>query len=340
MSRMCFFLLCVMLQAPAAEGAAAMTAHVRRHRHHREVSRATALMRADAPLPGGGAADKAVPQSLLELPLDEQQPGRGPAFLAGGGSLDAGALDQATASAEAIAAAAEKEAAQKEDQDPGEKVSATRVEESSSKADEDAGDDNDEDEDEEGEDDQEAEQTSSPCPEQQLESLIPQGEVAKILKMLRDNLRKQAELEALTPGLKNKTAFESRVDAEASSVAVQTDSSALGKFLATMRKEMWQFASPFYLKHLEQQQQALKAAEAKLKADLQAAQAALGNTTANISESRLRGAATDEVLAPGKVTVPAHFSEQSLEKTERSEATAPAGCVARILAIALAACVF
>lgn len=234
------------------------------HRHHQEVSQKTLSSSEEAPVVAG---------------MDP-------------------ALAAATASAEAVAEEAEREAEgvappkATEVKKPVALASAKAKVTHAKKDDDDEEDDEEDDgDDEEGDDDdEEAAAPSAPAPVvvtaapkpkpgQEMESLTPAGKVTKARNRLQDNLKRQAEIAAeiaLYQGESTQALFDSKVDAEAKTVAGETQTKALASVLGSMRKEMRKFAAPFYLEHLVDEQRQLKAAELQLEAELDSAQGKTG----------------------------------------------------------------
>lgn len=119
-------------------------------------------------------------------------------------------------------------------------------------------------------------QPKSISPGQQLESLTPQGKLAKARQRLQDNIIAQARIAKQMSELRNTTGFEKKVDAEADGVANETNATQLAKLLGGMRKEMRKFASPFYIEHLAAEREKLKSLEVGLQSDLSSAELAVG----------------------------------------------------------------
>lgn len=119
-------------------------------------------------------------------------------------------------------------------------------------------------------------QPKSITPGQQLESLTPQGKLAKARQRLQDNIIAQAKIAKEMSELRNTTGFEKKVDAEADGVANETNATQLAKLLGGMRKEMRKFASPFYIEHLAAEREKLKSLEVGLQSDLSKAELAVG----------------------------------------------------------------
>merc|ERR1711862_477492 len=78
--------------------------------------------------------------------------------------------------------------------------------------------------------------------------------------------------------LANETGFQERVDSDAAKIVAETQAKALASHLASMRKELHMFASPFYLEHLASERAKLRAKEKVLQAELETAEAGLKKT--------------------------------------------------------------
>lgn len=104
----------------------------------------------------------------------------------------------------------------------------------------------------------------------------PEGYLTRARQRLQENLLQQARISALMQDMRNETGFQKRVDTDMTKLVAETQTSALAKMLGGMRKEMRQFARPFYLDHLDAEMRRLKAAECKLQEDLERAEAGMG----------------------------------------------------------------
>jgi hypothetical protein len=104
----------------------------------------------------------------------------------------------------------------------------------------------------------------------------PEGYLTRARQRLQENLLQQARISALMQDMRNETGFQKRVDVDMTKLVAETQTSALAKMLGGMRKEMRQFARPFYLDHLDAEMRRLKAAECKLQEDLERAEAGMG----------------------------------------------------------------
>lgn len=131
---------------------------------------------------------------------------------------------------------------------------------------------------------------TAPVPGVTMESLTPDGKVRLAREALQENLRQQAdttvEISQFT-GEESAETFNSMVDKEAERVKKEAQSQALATMLGSMRKQMRQFAEPFYLQHLLTEQNRSKAAEQKLEANLNVA---MGAKAAAVHRSQFGGA--------------------------------------------------
>jgi hypothetical protein len=121
--------------------------------------------------------------------------------------------------------------------------------------------------------------TAAPVHGDILESYTPEGRYRVAKEKLQLNLKQQADNARMTTYLINSSAYESRVDSEADAIAAESNATALAAMLATVRKEMHKFASPFYLQYLQSENKRLRAEEPELQAEVEAARLALTTTT-------------------------------------------------------------
>jgi hypothetical protein len=112
--------------------------------------------------------------------------------------------------------------------------------------------------------------------DREIHAFTPQGRLTKARQRLQDNLMKQAKIAASIASMQNETGFQTKVDTESAALAAETQASSLATMLGGMRKEMRKFAAPFYLDNLSSERQKLQTAEVGLKADLAAAEKAMG----------------------------------------------------------------
>eukprot|EP00927_Polykrikos_kofoidii_P060675 TRINITY_DN555_c0_g1_i1.p1 TRINITY_DN555_c0_g1~~TRINITY_DN555_c0_g1_i1.p1 ORF type:complete len:234 (+),score=53.91 TRINITY_DN555_c0_g1_i1:88-789(+) len=119
------------------------------------------------------------------------------------------------------------------------------------------------------------EATAPPSWGDKLSAVTPLGEVLKAKRLLQGNLIEQARIASLMRVNHNETAFNMFVDKEVAKVVAETNSPALGRMLAKMRKEMQKFSAPAYLEYLAKKKGNLLAEEVTLQANLDAAQVAM-----------------------------------------------------------------
>lgn len=175
--------------------------------------------------------------------------------------------------------------------------------------------DDEEDDDEKAKEDKEAKKKEDEATKKEKEAEAREKELKAYRKELEQLETDRFKLSREADRIEEKT-FQSKIDRDVARVSEETETEHLGPLLGDIRRDMWNFAAPFYLESVEAKMDALRHQEDCLKAKIDAlndqARASENNETAKVKEPKAEEKVKKLAEVPSGPTP--KFTEETMPK--------------------------